>query len=188
MRWKFVGAMTGMVCLSVCLANATSAQPYRQLTVSDFRGRPLANGNNVIAHTKCTINFRYEAVGQGSSFRLISNVTLTVDPYRSWIDLKRVTSPKQLDRILNHEQGHYIINYMEQQELTRQVNRLQFDRYNYKAQASNLFNRIHAKYQQLNQNYDLGTLNMRDEEQQHSWDVYFQKRLATAPPLEAEGY
>jgi hypothetical protein len=188
MMRRFIFMVIGIVCVSVCLAGITWAQPYRQLTVNDFRGTPRTGINNAIAHTKCSINFRYEAVGQGNNFRLISNVTLTVDPYRSWIDLKRVTSPKQLDRILNHEQGHYIISYMEQQELTRQLNRLQFDRYNYKAQASSLFNRIHAKYQLLNQNYDMGTQNMRDEEQQHSWDVYFQKRLVTAPPLEAEGY
>ncbi len=188
MRQRFVSVIMGALCLLLIVANRVAAQPYRQLTVSDFRGTPRPGGNNAIAHTKCSINFRYEAVGRGADFRLISDVRLTVDPYYSWIDLKRVTSPKQLDRILNHEQGHYIISYMEQQELTRQINRLQFDPYNYKYQASNLFNRIHAKYQQLNQNYDIGTQNMRDEQQQRSWDVYFQKRLSTAPPLEAEGY
>jgi hypothetical protein len=188
MRCKPAALWIGVMCLLLCLDKDALAQSYRQLTVSDFRGTPRPNGDNTIAHTKCTINFQYEAVGRGSSFRLISNVTLTVDPYRSWIDRKRVTSPKQMDRILNHEQGHYIIAYMEQQELIRQVNRLQFDPYNYKYQASNLFNRIHAKYQQQNQDYDTGTQNMRDEEQQRSWDVYFQKRLNYAPPLSAEGY
>ncbi|MFD2148496.1 DUF922 domain-containing protein [Mucilaginibacter antarcticus] len=186
MRDRFVAMMFGLLCLNI--ANPAAAQPYRQLTTSDFRGTPRPGANGAIAHTKCSINFRYEGVGQGNSFRLVSNVSLMVDPYYSWIDLKRVTSPKQLDRILNHEQGHYMISYMEQQELTRQVNRLTFDAYNYKYQASNLFNRIHAKYEELNRNYDAGTQNMRDEEQQRSWDVYFKKRLTFAPPAEAEGY
>lgn len=185
MRLGFVGAAMGIVCLLLTKTNSVEAQPYKQLTVSDFRGTPRSNA---IAHTKCSINFRYEAVGRGNNFRLVFDVRLAVDPYRSWIDIKRVSSRQQLDRILNHEQGHYIISYMEQQEILRQANRVQFDPNNYKYQANELFNRIHAKYQELNRNYDAGTQNMRDEEQQHSWDVYFQKRLTNAPPVERVGY
>jgi hypothetical protein len=187
MSWKLLGGMC-VLYLSLCTAKHVSAQAYRQLTVNDFRGLPRADGSNAIAHTKCSINFIYEGVGQGNGFRVVFDARLTVDNERSWIDMKRVTSQKMLDRILNHEQGHYIISYMEQQELLRQANRTRFDAYNYRAQASQLFNRIHAKYQELNQNYDLGTQNMRDAEQQHSWDVYFKKRLTFAPPVERVGY
>ena len=187
MRWRFIGGMCAM-CLSLVAAKQVLAQNYRQLTVNDFRGQPRADGSNTIAHTKCSINFHYEAGGQGSNFQLVFDAQLTVDHQRSWIDMKRVTSQQMLDKILNHEQGHYIITYMEQQELLRQANRTRFDAYNYRAQASQLFNRIHAKYQELNQNYDAGTQNMRDAEQQHSWDVYFKKRLLYAPPVERVGY
>jgi hypothetical protein len=187
MRLIFLGVMYAL-CLSLCTAMQVSAQNYRQLSVSDFRGLPGADRGNAIAHTKCSINFHYEAAGRGNDFRLLFDVRLTVERDRSWIDMKRVTSQQLLDKILNHEQGHYIISYMEQQELLRQANRTRFDAYNYRAQANQLFNRIHAKYQELNQNYDLGTQNMRDAEQQHSWDVYFQKRLTYAPPVERVGY
>jgi hypothetical protein len=187
MRLKFVGVMCAL-CLSFFTAKQALAQDYRQLTVNDFRGLPRDNGDNAVAHTKCSINFHYEAVGQGNNFRVLFDARLTVERDRSWINMKGVTSQQMLDRILNHEQGHYTITYMEQQELLRQANRTRFDAYNYRAQASQLFNRIHAKYQELNQNYDAGTQNMRDEEQQHSWDVYFKKRLLYAPPVERVGY
>jgi hypothetical protein len=185
MRLKFVGVICAL-CWSLCTAKQVLAQSYRQLTVNDFKGLPV--GGNAIAHTKCSINFHFEAVGRGNNFQLVFDARLTVDRDRSWIDMKRVTSQQMLDKILNHEQGHYIISYMEQQELLRQANRTRFDAYNYRAQANQLFNRIHDKYQELNQNYDMGTQNMRDAEQQHSWDVYFQKRLTYAPPVERVGY
>lgn len=183
---------TGLICASVlilCLNNLVLAQGnYRQLNTADFGGIPTPGNNNAIAHTKCSINFRYEGSGQGDRFKLIADVRLTVDRDRSWIDMRRVTDKKQLARILSHEQGHYTISYMEQQELLRLINRTRFDENYYRSQASDLFNCIHAKYQELNANYDIDTQNMRDATQQHSWDVYFQKRLITMPPVERVGY
>lgn len=178
-----------VLTLCLCTGKVVLAQDsYRQLAAADFRGQPQPGANNAIAHTKCTINFHYEAQGQGDDFRLLCNVRLAVDNSRSWIDMKRVTSQQMLTRILNHEQGHYNISYMEQQELLRLVNRTRFDEYNYRTQANNLFNAVHAKYQQLNENYDIGTENMRNAEQQHSWDVYFQKRITYMPQIAKAGY
>ncbi len=39
------------------------------------------------------------------------------------MDKRKVTSPEMLAEILKHEQGHYIIAYMEQQELIRTVSK-----------------------------------------------------------------
>jgi hypothetical protein len=178
-----------VIALCLFIGNVALAQgSYHQLLASDFRGIPNSGSNSAIAHTKCSINFHYEATGGEDNFRLIFDARLTVDHARSWIDMKRVVDNKQLARILSHEQGHYTISYMEQQELLRMANRTRFDAYNYRTQADNLFNRIHAKYQELNANYDIDTQNMRDATQQHSWDVYFQKRLLYMPPVEREGY
>ncbi|MGF7079247.1 DUF922 domain-containing protein [Mucilaginibacter sp. UYCu711] len=188
MRVRFTGVI-GVAALILCLNNWVLAQgSYRQLTAADFGGIPNPGDNNAIAHTKCSINFHYEGAGQGDRFKLIADVRLTVDHQRSWIDMKQVTDKKHLARILSHEQGHYTISYMEQQELLRMINRTRFDENYYRSQANDLFNRIHAKYQELNANYDVDTQNMRDATQQHSWDVYFQKRLMYMPPVERVGY
>ncbi|MDB5002156.1 MAG: hypothetical protein JWQ34_381 [Mucilaginibacter sp.] len=188
MRLRFVRVLCA-AGLWLSINNLASAQDgYHQLTVEDFRGSPRPGDNNAIAHTKCSINFHYEGAGQGDNFKLNFDVRLTVDRDRSWIDRKRVTDNKQLARILSHEQGHYTISYMEQQELMRMINRTRFDENYYRSQASDLFSRIHAKYQQLNANYDLDTQNMRDKIQQHSWDVYFQKRVEYMPPIAKVGY
>jgi hypothetical protein len=70
---------------------------------------------------------------------------------------------------------------MEQQELIRTVSKTRFTA-NYQAEARAIFDRIDAKYQQLNDNYDTDTRNSLDKVQQHSWDEYFKKRLITMPP------
>jgi hypothetical protein len=159
------------------------AQNYHQLTADDFEGIPRANGSDVIAYTNCTIDFRYEASRKGGYYLLNFNIRMMLNKDRSWIDKSRVKSPEMMAEILKHEQGHYNIAYMEQQELLRTVGKTVFYA-GYQSQAAGIFNRIDAKYKQLNHDYDDDTRHMVDRVQQNSWDVYFQKRLAYMPPGE----
>jgi len=87
-----------------------------------------------------------------------------------------------LAEILKHEQGHYTIAYMEQQEVLREVNKIRF-RADYQQRAAEIFNRIDAKYKQLNLDYDDDTAHMTNRVQQHSWDVYFYRKLQFMPPV-----
>ncbi|HEY8781571.1 MAG TPA: DUF922 domain-containing protein [Mucilaginibacter sp.] len=159
------------------------SQPYRALTVDDFQGAPRSNGRGVIAYTNCTINFHYEAHREKDRYRLDFNIRLILNNNKSWMDKRRVTSDEMLAEILKHEQGHYIIAYMEQQELLREVNRTIFGA-DYQYEAANIFNRIDAKYKQLNFNYDEDTQHMVNRVQQQSWDAYFKKRLEYMPPVD----
>jgi len=70
--------------------------------------------------------------------------------------------------------------YMEQQELLRAVAKTVFYA-DYQSQAAAIFNRIDAKYKQLNHDYDEDTQHMINRPQQQSWDAYFKKRLENAP-------
>ena len=187
MKVTFVRGIVA-ACFWLC-SNFASAQDgnYRRLTADDFMGTPHVNGDNAIAYTNCSIHFRYQAYHENGVYRLVFDVPLTMNRERSWMDKSRITSQKMLAEVLKHEQGHYNIAYMEQQEILRIAARTRFD-YNYQAEASAMFNRIHAKYQILNANYDADTRHMLDVAQQHSWDVYFQRRLAYMPPVEQTGY
>ncbi|RYU89583.1 DUF922 domain-containing protein [Mucilaginibacter terrigena] len=165
----------------LCFTLTTAwAQPHRFLTVNDFQGAPRPNGRGVIAYTNCTIDFKYQASRSGGNYIIHANVRLFMNNYKSWIDRSRITSAEQLAEILKHEQGHYTIAYLEQQEVLRAIERTRFTA-NYTNEAMNLFNRIDAKYKQLNQDYDEDTQNMRNRQQQHSWDIYFAKRLQYMP-------
>jgi len=170
-------------CLPVYLARAQSSG-YHQLRVEEFQGFPDVTSRDNVAYTNCYIDFNYHAKSErGSTVLLTCDVKLIFDREKSWINHTKVTSAKMIKDILDHEQGHYMIAYMEQQELLRTINKTRFDT-NYQIEASNIFDRIHEKYKQLSLDYDDDTGHMQNHEQQHSWDTYFKKRLAYMPQTE----
>lgn len=181
-RLRVAGAITW--CLwSIHPAEAQSRSTYHRLSAEEFSDMPgIANGD-VVAYTNCFIDFNYRARSEKGVYTLTCDIKLVFDKDKSWINRRKVLSHQMLEEILDHEQGHYIIAYMEQQELIRAVSRTRFDA-NYQYEASNLFDRIHEKYKQLGFDYDDDTAHMLNRRQQHSWDAYFKKRLMYMPSAE----
>jgi len=172
-----------VICAIILYAGcyqAASAQPYRKLTAADFEGTPRSH-TAVIAYTNCSIDFKYQAHRKNGYYLLDFDIRLVMNRDKSWIDRSRITSSEMLEEILKHEQGHYIIAYLEQQELLRDVGRTRFEA-DYQQHAQEIFDHIDAKYQQLNQDYDEDTAHMTNRVQQNSWDVYFRKKLEYMPP------
>ena len=121
-----------VLCLSWHL---TSAQAYRQLTADDFGGRPQRN-SGTIAYTNCSIDFKYQAYHKRDYYQLYFTIRLMVNRDRSWMDKERINSAGMLAEVLKHEQGHYIIAYLEQQELLREVGHTRFGAdYQYRAKT-----------------------------------------------------
>ncbi len=170
------------ITLLLFLCTTSYAQPYKNLTAEDFKGPPTAENAGDIAFTNCAIEFSYIAKKEKNYYVLTFTVRLVMDADQSWMDINRITSKEMMAEILKHEQGHYNIAYMEQQEILRTVSHVVFHE-DYKSVATNIFERIDAKYRQLNLDYDADTQNSTNREQQHSWDAYFQKRLAYMPPV-----
>jgi hypothetical protein len=176
------------VALMIIVRNEAMAQGYHQLTPADFQGIPKPRIMGHVAYTNCTIDFRYSAFrDRDGSYKLYATVQLMLNRDRCWLDTRNIVSKLVMDEVINHEQGHYIIAYMEQQELLRQINRTRFTR-NYKAEAMQLFDAVDAKYKELNESYETATQHMQNKVEQRSWDDYFRKRLDTAPPLAQNGY
>jgi hypothetical protein len=180
MKWIFV-RLPFLVLLFACCCSKVDAQPYKTLTIDDFLGAPASGNSHVIAYTNCSIEFKYQASRRNGYYLLACDIRLIINHYKSWLDRSRVTSPEMLQEVLNHEQGHYTIAYLEQQELRRVVGQTLFGA-DYQYQAMNIFNQIDAKYKQLNRDYDEDTGHMANREQQKSWDQYFRKRLNFLPP------
>jgi hypothetical protein len=158
-----------------------SAQAYHQLTAAEFQGIPRGTSEDVIAHTHCTIDYHYIANGVDGHYRLNFTIRAIMDRQRSWIKMERVTSQEMLAQILKHEQGHYAICYLEQQELLRVVGQTLFDA-DYRREAQGILDRIDAKYHQLNIDYDIDTRHMQNHVQQASWNDYFDKKIEHMPP------
>jgi hypothetical protein len=182
MRKGFVKAAVAAALFLIGLPIAWAQQQYcRQLTVSDFQGVPNHN-TTTIALTSCYIDLKYDVHARNGYYQLTFNVNLEMNKERSWIDRSRITSPEMLAYILKHEQGHYIINYFEQQELLREFSRTRFGA-DYETAVKEIFDRIQAKYLQLNTDYDEDTDHSQNRIQQASWDKYFHRRLEYMPPV-----
>jgi uncharacterized HAD superfamily protein len=173
---KKFGRLICIPLLLIFLSAAARAQPYKRLTVDDFRGIPGPANSVVVAKTNCTIEYRYSARPENDYYILNFTITLTMNRDRSWMDRRRLPNAAAVAEILKHEQGHYDISYMEQQELLRTVSHTVF-RDDYQQAANAIFERIDAKYKQLNLDYDNDTQNSVNRVQQHSWDVYFARTL-----------
>ncbi|RZL13419.1 MAG: hypothetical protein EOO89_17575 [Pedobacter sp.] len=171
------------VLLLFVAANA-HGQAYKTLTVNDFRGVPHKTNFAAVAYTNCTISYNYAVRRDRGVFILDFNVKLQMNNNMSWIDHKRITSPEMLAEVLRHEQGHYIIAYLQQQELLRTFGRTLFGR-DYNMVATNIFNRIDAKYSKMNTTYEKETNHMQNRDQQVSWDRYLARCVEYMPPLVA---
>ncbi|HZY39503.1 MAG TPA: hypothetical protein VFE53_22760 [Mucilaginibacter sp.] len=164
--------------LLLIFSASASAQPYRRLTPADFRGAARPGNFAEVAETSCTIEYAYTARRENDYYVLSFNIRLIMNNDQSWMDRSRVNTPALMAEILKHEQGHYNISYLEQQELLRTVSRTVF-RDNYKQEANAIFERVDAKYRQLNLDYDNDTQNSMNKVQQHSWDAYFARALSS---------
>jgi len=178
MKFRFVQVI--IIACSAISASYAHAQSYRRLTAADFEGVPRFNRGGVVAYTNCTIDFKYQAHRENGYYKLNFNVQLVMNRYKSWIDHGRITSTRMLQEVLKHEQGHYDIAYLEQQELIRALERTRFSQ-NYQYEAQALFDRIDARYKQLNYDYDDDTRHMQNRGQQSNWNAFFRQKIKYMP-------
>ncbi len=172
------GKLIYTTLLLVTISAAATAQPFRKLTSDDFRGVPQPGNSGEVAITNCTIEYAFTARRENDYYILSFDIKLIMNTDQSWMDWHRITTPALRAEILKHEQGHYNISYMEQQELLKTVSHTVF-RANYRQVANAIFDRLEAKYRQLNLDYDADTQNSMNRVQQHSWDNYFARTLTT---------
>jgi hypothetical protein len=182
MKRNLLGLICAMVLCLPALQKVSAQGEYQKLTPDDFLGVPHSNGDGVVAYTNCTIDFHYEAHAKDNYYLLNFNIKVTMNKNCSWMNHNMIRSQAQMAEIMKHEQGHYNIAYMEQQELLRTVGKTVFYS-NYQQQAQAIFDRIDAKYKQLNLDYDADTGHMVNRVQQASWNTYFDRKLAYMPPV-----
>jgi len=182
MKINFLGVICAVVLCLPALQKVSAQADYQKLSPGDFQGIPRNNGDGVVAYTNCTIDFHYEAHPKGNYYLLTFNIQVTMNKNRSWMNRGMIKTQAQMAEILRHEQGHYTVAYMEKEELLRTVGKTIFYS-NYQQQAQAIFDRIDAKYKQLNLDYDADTEHMVDKVQQASWNIYFDRKLAYMPPV-----
>jgi len=168
-----------MVIVALCfmLSHKARAQAYRQLTVNDFAGTVPPGSEGLIAYTSCNVTMNYvSARTPRDVYRFVFDVQLVVNKSKSWIDHPHVYSKDMLEGIMRHEQGHYQVAYLMQQEMLRQFNQTRFTR-NYANEITNIFNSIKNRYRQLNTDYDEDTQHMLNRKQQSAWETWLNRQV-----------
>jgi len=163
-------------------AGATKGQGYRQLTAADFTGSVPAGSAFYVAHTSCNVTMRYNVQSNRSNYRLTFDIALVFNPQRSWINRQMITNADMMAEVLRHEQGHYQIAYLMQQEIIRELNAFRYTG-DYQRQANNIFNRIDEKYRRMNADYDSETMHMQDRKQQASWSAFLNRQIVEVSNL-----
>ncbi|MBE9584699.1 hypothetical protein IM792_09605 [Mucilaginibacter sp. JRF] len=179
---KFIRLM--LVALLCSATNSFAQQGYKTLTANDFQGMPRRSSFGAVAYTNCSISYNYTVKRIKGVFKIDFEVSMVMNKDKSWLDVTRIKSPEMMVEVLRHEQGHYAIAYLQQQEVLRTFNRTQFGR-DYSMVIADIFNRIDAKYQQLNKDYEDDTNHMQNRAQQAVWDKHLQKKVSNLPPLTA---
>ncbi|MCL4641312.1 MULTISPECIES: DUF922 domain-containing protein [Olivibacter] len=152
--------------LSSC--NKANAQGYRQLTISDFKGKADPK-SPFISHVKLRIGYQSTTLKRVDSYQVTFHVFLDINPRESWIKFDKIKTPEVLAEVLNHEQGHFKIGLLMQHELISRLNARKYTSH-YKQEAATLFNKVSNKYQAMQLRYDAETEHMMNRAQQAIWD------------------
>lgn len=160
-----------LLILSILFGDCSKAhaQGYRQLTKSDFQGKPDEN-DPFVSQVKLRIGYHSTIVKKGNTYRVTFQVFLDVNQKESWIKFAKIKSREALAEVLNHEQGHFKIGLLMQRELIERLNARKYTKH-YKQEAATLFNRIADKYQAIQLRYDAETTHMMNRKQQAVWDA-----------------
>jgi hypothetical protein len=172
------------ICAAILLftTSVALAQPYRQLTPNDFTGDVPQNSGFYIAHTSCNVTMNYQIQKYRSNYQLTFNIRLMLNRDRSWINRKVINTPETMSEVLRHEQGHYQIAYLMQQEMISALNQYHYTG-DYQRQTDAIFKRIDDKYREMNSAYEQDTQHMQNRKQQAEWVNFLNREVAQASSL-----
>lgn len=91
------------------------AQGYRKLSSNDFQGKPKSN-DPYLSYTKLRIGYSSTATKRDGNYLLTFHVYLDINKAESWMKFDKISNQKTFIALLNHEQGHFKIGALMQQE------------------------------------------------------------------------
>lgn len=145
----------------------------RLLTWEDFTGRPDKSSSHD-ANTYWKLNYSFQGVSFKGDTAKITGLTvkLELDEKLSWIKPGKETA-----NLLKHEQGHFNIGLMCQNEIIKQFNTAVFLRSDVQNKLQTIFNTSLEKYKLMGIKYDDETNHSKNQEGQEKWNDLFVKEL-----------
>jgi hypothetical protein len=172
--YRFFKSLPAII-LFVFLVNTVCAQEYKTLVADDFKGIPPA-GNPYLAYTYAAVTYRIKVLQMGNKPDLEISVTTTFLPEQSWINKEKIKNPEMLQEALKHEQGHYYIAVLLEQEAKKKLLGSSYTS-NYKNEIATQFKKLLTKYEKMEIEYDLQTDHMRNRNEQKKWDEFFKEKI-----------
>lgn len=145
----------------------------RLLTWEDFTGKP-EKSSSFEAHTYWKLNYSFTGVNFKNDTAVITglNVKLQLDENLSWIK-----KGKETPALLKHEQGHFDIGILCQNEIIQQFKSTVFLRSDFQNKMQSIFSATLKKYNLMGLQYDEETGHSKNKENQEKWDAFFAKEI-----------
>ena len=168
--------------LSVIFAG-TSFLPVAdtQLTILDwdthFLGVPDKN-SPFAALTVTKWRYHYKAVVEDDQIQIDFYFEAGVEPSKSWVKRNMIKNPKKNKQLLNHEQGHVYINYLQLKNGKKILINQNYTPGNYKSLIRQKANKLENYYNDMQIRYDVETKHGSDLIAQQRWDDVIQQETA----------
>ena len=166
----FLSFLQNIFCQEVII---NGSNKYRLLTWDDFTGKPDKN-SPYQALTFWGIFYGFKGVNFiGDTAKLTGfSATLKLDENKSWIK-----EDKQTASLLKHEQGHFDIGLICQQEIIKQINSATFLKSDFQNKVKTIFSITMEKYRLMQLKYDAETNHSQNQQNQNKWNDFIAKAL-----------
>jgi hypothetical protein len=146
-------------------------KPGQPLTWSDFKGKPVT-GSDAAALTSAGFGVKLQFRRQGNNSELIIAVSCGFSKKDSW-----VLPGSKSDYILNHEQKHFDIAYLNTIAFMQKLRAATFTVTNYASVIEKIYNEAAVNMGKVQDQYDSETSHSRIPEKQALWDQVINRQL-----------
>lgn len=153
-----------MTSESTSNSNTIYYKPGELLTWDDFKGKPVA-GSDAVALTGAGFGLKLAFHRVGNTSELVISVSCSFSKKDSWVLPGNKTS-----YILNHEQKHFDIAYINTFLFIQNLRNAHFTNANYASAIEKVYNETASAMSKIQDQYDMETSHSRIPEKQADWD------------------
>ncbi|HMI05001.1 MAG TPA: DUF922 domain-containing protein [Pedobacter sp.] len=165
------------------MANQVSGQnlitkDFMQIDLSFFQGSAPKN-SPYASMTFIDYDYQFAVESNSRTGEVKVNLTVNIAPNstKSYLDVSRVHK-NDIDRLVNHEQGHIIIGFIIGKKVEDELNACRYTR-NYKEEIRTNYQKFYSRYEKIQLEYDKQTRHGANLEAQEHWNkklrVYLDK-------------
>ena len=140
-----------------------------QIDLSFFQGSAPKN-SPYASMTFIDYDYQFDVESNSRTGEVKVNLTVNIVPNsaKSYLDVSRVHK-SDIDRLVNHEQGHVIIGFIIGKKVEDELNACRYTR-NYKEEIRANYQKFYTRYEKIQLEYDKQTRHGANLEAQERWN------------------